>query len=194
MALALQREPHYTADEYLAREELAETRHEYLAGQIYAMAGGSYNHEVIGGNLFAALHQAVRTSSCLAFGSNMKIRIDAHDLYTYPDAMMPCGKPQFQKNRTDVIVNPRLLVEVLSKSTENYDRGKKFEFYRTLPSFQEYLLIDQQRVHLELFYRVGISQWDLTIIDEIDAELTLRSIGVTIPVRTLYERVDWLAT
>lgn len=194
MALALQREAHYTADEYLAREELAETRHEYLAGQIYAMAGGSYNHEVIGGNLFAALHQAVRTSSCLAFGSNMKIRIDAHDLYTYPDAMVLCGKPQFQKNRTDVIVNPRLLVEVLSKSTENYDRGKKFEFYRTLPSFQEYLLIDQQRVHLELFYRVGISQWDLTIIDEIDAELILRSIEVTIPIRRLYERVDWLAT
>lgn len=194
MALALQREPHYTADEYLAREELAETRHEYLAGQIYAMAGGSYNHEVIGGNLFAALHQAVRTSSGIAFGSNMKIRIDAHDLYTYPDAMVLCGKPQFQKNRTDVIVNPRLLVEVLSKSTENYDRGKKFEFYRTLPSFQEYLLIDQQRVHLELFYRVGISQWDLTIIDEIDAELILRSIGATIPVRRLYERVDWLAT
>lgn len=101
MALVLQREAHYTADEYLAREELAETRHEYLAGQIYAMAGGSYNHEVIGGNLFAALHQAVRTSSCLAFGSNMKIRIDAHDLYTYPDAMVLCGKPQFQKNRTD---------------------------------------------------------------------------------------------
>lgn len=194
MALALRRERLYTVDEYLALEEISDTKNEYYAGQIYAMAGGSYNHEMISGNVFAVLHNYARRNPCVAFGGNMKIRMDAHDLNSYPDAMLICGKPQFQQNRTDVIVNPRLVVEVLSKSTEDYDRGKKFEFYRSLSSFQEYLLIDQYRVYLELYHRVGIGRWDLTILEQIDAVLTLHTVNIEIPVRLLYEQVDWLAT
>ncbi|MCB0080797.1 MAG: Uma2 family endonuclease [Caldilineaceae bacterium] len=193
MALALQREPLYTVDEYFALEAESDERNEYHAGQIYAMAGGSFNHEVINGNIFAALHRSAHSKGCIAFGSNMKIRMDTHDLYSYPDAMLICGKPQFQPNRTDVIVNPRLIVEVLSKSTESYDRGKKFEFYRSLPSFQEYLLVDQHRVQLELYYRVGIGHWDLTIVDQIDAVITLRTMDLELPVRAIYEQVEWLA-
>lgn len=158
------------------------------------MAGGLYNHEVIGGNVFAAFHQYARVKPCVAFGSNMKIRMDAHDLISYPDAMLICGKPQFQPNRTDIVLNPRLIVEVLSKSTDSYDRAQKFEFYRSLPSFQEYLLIDQYRVYVERYYRVGIGHWDLTIIDKIDEVISLRAVDLQVSVRDIYEQVEWLAT
>lgn len=114
------------------------------------------------------------------------------EFYLYPDAMLICGAPKFEKNRTDAVLNPLLLVEVLSKSTENYDRGKKFEYYRSLPTFQEYLLIDQERVYVEHYQRLHIGRWHYGILTDLDETIKLQSINLTIPVRRLYEQVDWL--
>lgn len=192
MALALRREQIYTTEEYLALEAAADSKSEYYDGVIYAMAGGSFNHDMISGNSYAALHEFARGGPCLAFTSNMKLRVEAHNLYLYPDAMLLCGKPKFEKNRTDVLLNPALLVEVLSKSTEHYDRGKKFEYYRTLSTFQEYLLIDQERVYVEHYHRLHIGRWEYTILTDLDEVIKLQSINLEIPVRRLYEQVDWL--
>ena len=156
MALSVRRAKKYSAKAYLDLEETATHKSEFYDGVIYAMAGGSFNHDMISGNVYAALHEFARTGSCIAFTSNMKLRIEAHNLYLYPDAMLIFGAPKFEKNRTDAVLNPLLLVEVLSKSTENYDRGKKFEYYRSLPTFQEYLLIDQERVYVEHYQRLHI--------------------------------------
>lgn len=192
MALSVRREKTYTAKEYLAREETATEKSEFYNGVIYTMAGGSFNHDMISGNAYAALHAFARTGSCTAFTSNMKLKIEAHNLYHYPDAMLICGTPKFEKNRKDVVLNPLILVEVLSKSTESYDRGKKFEYYRSLPTFQEYLLIDQERVYVEHYYRLHIGHWEYTILTDLVEVVKLQSITLEIPVRHLYEQVDWL--
>jgi len=192
MALAVKREKRYTAKEYLALEEAADSKSEYHNGIIYTMAGGSFNHDMISGNVYAALHSFARSGSCLAFTSNMKLKIEAHNLYLYPDAMLIGGKPKFEKNRTDVVLNPIILVEVLSKSTESYDRGKKFEFYRTLATVQEYLLIDQERLYVEHYHKLHMGRWEYTIVLDFDETVKLQSIQLEIPIRLIYEQVDWL--
>lgn len=192
MALSVRREKTYTAKEYLALEETATEKSEFYNGVIYAMAGGSFNHDMISGNTYAALHAFARTGSCTAFTSNMKLKIEAHNLYHYPDAMLICGTPKFEKNRKDVVLNPLILVEVLSKSTESYDRGKKFEYYRSLPTFQEYLLIDQERVYVEHYHRLHIGRWEYAILTELAETIKLQSVILEIPVRLLYEQVDWI--
>lgn len=192
MAVAVRREKTYTAKEYLALEAAATERSEFYNGVIYTMAGGSFNHDMISGNVYAALHAFARTASCTAFTSNMKLKIKAHNLYHYPDAMLIYGTPKFEKNRKDVVLNPLILVEVLSKSTESYDRGKKFEYYRSLPTFQEYLLIDQERIYVEHYHRLHIGRWEYTILVDLTEAVKLQSIPLEIPVRHLYEQVDWL--
>ena len=192
MALALPREKRYSVEEYLMLEEAGDEKHEYHDGVIYAMAGGSFNHDMISGNLYAILHRFAGSSSCFAFTSNMKLKIEAYNLYTYPDAMLICGQPRFEANRTDVVINPLLLAEVLSKSTESYDRGKKFEIYRALPTFQEYLLIDQQRVYVEHYHRLHIGRWEYAILTEPTDVVKLHSIALEISVQDLYAQVDWL--
>lgn len=192
MALAVKRPKKYSVKAYLALEETATEKSEFYDGVIYAMAGGLFNHDMISGNVYAALHGFARTGSCIAFTSNMKLRIEAHNLYLYPDAMLICGAPKFEKNRTDVVLNPLLLVEVLSKSTEHYDRGKKFEYYRSLPTFQEYLLIDQERVYVEHYHRLHIGRWEYAILTNLAETIKLQSVTLEIPVHLLYEQVDWI--
>ncbi len=194
MAVSLRQEKLYTREEYLTLEESAAFKSEYYKGVIYAMAGGTYNHEMICGNVYSALRLAANAKSCIAFTSNMKLLIEAHGLYTYPDSMLICGKPKFEQGRTDTVLNPLVLVEVLSKSTRNYDHGQKFEFYQAIPTFQEYLLIDQDRIYVEHYHKVKDSTWVLTILREPEARLVLQSIDLEISVRQLYENVDWLAT
>ncbi|RIK39477.1 MAG: hypothetical protein DCC55_17965 [Chloroflexi bacterium] len=191
MAVARIRQQLYTPEEYLALEESAEHRSEYYQGQICAMAGGTFNHEVIAGNFYAALHRYALNGKCVAFTSNMRLLVERRGLYTYPDAMLVCGKPQFAPNRTDVILNPLILVEVLSKSTRAYDRGDKFEFYRSIPTFQDYVMVDQDRVFIEYYHKLGAQRWVLTEIDDPATVLTLQSIKLDIPVSQLYNQVDW---
>ncbi|RLT33974.1 MAG: Uma2 family endonuclease [Chloroflexi bacterium] len=180
-----------SSEEYLAQEETSTDRHEYLNGQIYMMAGGTHNHERIVGNVFAALHQYARRKKCTAYGSNMKILVKANGLYTYPDAMLVCGKIGFAAERKDIIINPLLIVEVLSDSTQSYDRGDKFALYRGIPIFTHYLLIHQDRPLVEYHRKTGAG-WLLTEVEGKDAALIVDPLELQLPFDELYEGVDWL--
>ena len=184
---------YFTSAEYLALEEAADYKSEYYRGEIFAMAGGSYNHNMIAGNLYAALNQFVASRSCFAFTSDMKLFVEQYDLYTYPDAMVICGQIHFAKNRTDTVTNPKILIEVLSKSTQDYDRGLKFEAYRSLKSCQDYILIDQERVHLEYYHKLPDNRWALTEFKTAEASLTIESLDFEIPISQIYHKVDWFS-
>ena len=179
-------------EEYLRQEEVATDKHEYFNGEVFAMAGGTHNHEMISGNVFAALHQYARRKKCTAYGANMKILVQKNELYAYPDAKLLCGKLEFVADRKDIITNPLLIVEVLSDSTQSYDRGDKFALYRGLPSFAHYLLIHQERPLIEYSQKTP-QGWLLTEVEGLDAVLNLKSLGLEIPLAELYEGVDWLS-
>jgi Uma2 family endonuclease len=189
--VSARQEPFYTEEEYLDLEEKATTRSEYYRGKIYALAGGSLNHNRIVGNMVIALGNHLRGSSCEILTSDMRVRVEAHQLYTYPDAAVVCGKARFAPRRSDTITNPTLIIEVLSPSTQDYDRGQKFEFYRSLPSLRDYLLIHQDSAHVEYFHKEAENRWVLTELKGVDASLTLRSIELTLPLAQIYERVEW---
>lgn len=180
----------FSAAEYLALEEEAEYRSEYYQGEIFAMSGGTANHNRIALNIAAGLSSALRGKPCEAFINDMRLQVTRRQLYTYPDVMVVCGGGEFVHGRTDTITNPVLIVEVLSPSTEAYDRGKKFEFYRSIEGFQEYILVDQQRMHIERYRPLGLGRWELTTLDATDEVLSLTSVGVDLTLASIYERVD----
>lgn len=156
MAIAPRPRTLFSVDEYLAMEETAEHRSEFHQSKILAMAINSVDHNRILGNLAFSLHKSLRDGPCEVFISAMRLLVKARDLYTYPDLMVICDGLEFAHGRSDIITNPVLIVEVLSPSTESYERDKKFEFYRTIEGFQEYVLVDQQRRHVERFRPLGV--------------------------------------
>ncbi len=180
-----------TVQEYLALEEDAEYKSEYYHGEIFAMAGGSINHNQIVMNIGTQLNQAYPHHKCRAFATELKLWIEEIDLFTYPDLMIICDKPQFYPGRTDIILNPLIIIEVLSKSTEAYDRGKKFQFYRSIPSFQEYILIDQSSIHIDQFYINSQDKWMLTDYNDIKDTLKFSKIDFEIPLEKIYHLIDF---
>ncbi|MCF4967273.1 hypothetical protein CV014_09205 [Nostoc sp. CMAA1605] len=138
----------YTPEEYLALEEVAEYKSEYIDGQIIPMAGGTVNHNRIAGNFYAVLNFAFRQQNYEVFNSDMRLWIPEKRIYTYPDVMIVVGEPEFFPNRQDMILNPQVIVEVLSESTKGYDHEDKFQAYRTISTFQEYLLVDQTQIYV----------------------------------------------
>ena len=179
-------------EEYLAQEEQATERHEYLNGEIFPMAGGTHNHEVICLNIASALQQHGRGHKCTAYGSNMKIQVKSNGLFTYPDAMLVCGQIEFAPERRDVVTNPVLITEVLSDSTQSYDRGDNFALYRGLPSFAHYILIHQNQPLVEYHHKTS-GGWLLTEIAGMDATLCVQELAFEMPFRELYADVDWLS-
>lgn len=180
-------------EEYLQQEETATDRHEYFKGEIFMMAGGTHNHEVICGNMFAALHQHARRKGCTAYGSNMKILVKANGLYTYPDAMLVCGQIEFAAERKDIVTNPLVIVEVLSATTQSYDRGDKFALYRGIPAFAHYVLMHQDQSHIE-YHQKTSRGWLLTELTGLDAIFTLAGLDFDLPLVELYIGVDWLSS
>ena len=148
-----------TPEEYLEIEEKANYKSEYYNGETFALAGASINHNRIAGNLYANLNIALRGKSCEAFMADMRLWIKKEDLFTYPDVMVICGEPKFYQERKDTIVNPILIIEVLSDSTEIYDKGQKFVFYRSIPTLQDYIVIDQKRVQIEHHHKINDFEW-----------------------------------
>lgn len=142
-----------TPEEYLERERQAETKSEYLREKVFVMAGGSSNHALLTVNLASELRKQLRKRPCRVFSSDLRLCVNESGLYTYRDVMVICGDLAFADNRQDTITNPLLLVEVLSDSTKNYDRGQKFQYYRSLPSLTEYLTVAQDEVHVEQWTR-----------------------------------------
>ncbi|AFY42238.1 Uma2 family endonuclease [Nostoc sp. PCC 7107] len=182
---------YYTPEEYLQLEEAAEYKSEYIDGQIIPMAGGTVNHAQILLNLGSALNFAFRQQNYEVFVSDVRLWIAQKRIYTYPDVMIIAGEPEFFNNRQDIITNPQIIVEVLSKSTRNYDYEDKFAAYRTIPTFQEYLLIDQYRVHLEQFSKIGKKQWNLREYDEEDNAIAFASVPLEISLQDLYNKVNF---
>jgi Uma2 family endonuclease len=180
--------PRLSVEEYLALERRAETKSEYLNGETFAMAGASREHNLATTNVISSLHSQLRGRSCEVYTSDMRIRVPATELFTYADVVVACGEPQFDDAELDTLLNPVLIVEVLSGSTEDYDRGTKFAHYRTIPSFSEYVLIAQDRVHVEHFVRQA-EGWLLTETDDLGQTVELPSIGCRLALADVYERV-----
>lgn len=178
----------YTPDEYLALERNAEFRSEYLDGRIVAMTGATAPHNIITGNVHAELRQRFRGRSCRAFIGDMRVQIGGGRQFVYPDVAAVCGEPRFMDGTLDTLMNPALIVEVLSSTTEAYDRGEKFQHYRAIESLQEYVLIAQDRVLVERFVRGG-EFWTLSTLGDLDHALELTSVKCTLPLREIYENV-----
>lgn len=182
---------YYTPEEYLALEEEAEYRSEYYQGEIFAMSGSSANHNRIAGNVYTAMISAFGGGPCEAFITDMRLLVKKNGLYTYPDVMVVCGGLEFAEGRDDTLTNPAVIVEVLSKSTEGYDRGAKFELYRALDSLQDYVLIDQHKIHVENFHKLEDGRWILQEYNRIEDMLVIESIDFEIPLQQIYQRVAW---
>ncbi|AUB85090.1 Uma2 family endonuclease [Candidatus Thiodictyon syntrophicum] len=187
--MSLQARPHVTAQEYLAWERRQETRHEYVDGEIYAMTGASREHNLVCGNTFAALHAQLRATPCEVYNNDMRVKVSETGIYTYPDIVIACADPQFEDAEVDTLLNPTLIIEVLSDSTEHYDRGTKFQHYRTLASLQDYLLVAQTESRVEHYVREAGSRWLLTEYRGLDDKLELVSVGCRLLLREMYERV-----
>ena len=183
----------YTIEEYLAMEAQAQEKHEYYNGKVVRMSGGIDLHNEIAANIIAALKAVLKKKkeAYKLYTSDMKIQIEAFQHFVYPDAVVICKRPQFYKDRRDVIINPLLIVEVLSPTTEEYDRGMKFYKYRTLSSFHEYLLLRQDAVAATTFYREAEDLWRTSDIQGMSAHIHLRSIDADISLLEVYDGVDF---
>ncbi|MCC6731144.1 MAG: Uma2 family endonuclease [Chthonomonadales bacterium] len=187
--MAVERAPILTPEEYLAREREARTKSEYLAGQVYAMAGASRLHNLVAVNVTTALALALRGRPCEVYAADMRVRVEATGLYTYPDIAVACDEPTFADASQDTLTNPVVIVEVLSDSTEGYDRGRKFLHYQMLESLAEYVLVSQAGARVEVFRRRGTT-WLYERADGRDASVRLEALEVTLRLADVYERVE----
>lgn len=184
----------YTPEEYLELEVASETRNEYRNGAIISMTGGTPDHNDIASNLVVALKLALRSKPYRVFITDQRLWIGDRNLYTYPDVMVVEKPLQFKEGRTDTLVNPCFIAEVLSKSTQDYDRGEKFVAYRTINNFQEYLLIDQYRIHVEHYVKTATNQWLLSEYDDPNVTLSFSVFEFQIQIADLYENIEFLAS
>ena len=182
---------YYTPEEYLALEEVAEFKSEYYQGEIFTMAGASSIHNRVVTNLLSEMHVALKNTKCQVFMSDMRIWVASKELFTYPDILVVCNKLEYYAERNDTITNPLVIIEVLSESTQNYDRGEKFVFYRSIPTFQEYILIDQYSVHIEQFYIGSEGNWVLKEYDDPNDVFKFTKIDFQIPLRDIYSLVEF---
>ena len=174
--------------EYLAFERAAEQRHEYADGEIFAMSGGTWEHSLIASNILGELRSALLDRQCAAHGLDMRIHIPSTGRYTYADALVVCDQPMFTDEARDTLINPMMIVEVLSDSTEKYDRGDKFEQYQTIASLQDYVLVSQKKVRVEHFHRQADGTWVLRVSGPGD-RVVLESVGCELAVDRAYLKV-----
>lgn len=174
-----------TEEQYLEIERLAETKSEFHDGQMFAMAGASPNHALVTASMITLLHRQM-PPGWRTFSSDLRIKASSAGLYTYPDCCVICGDPHFSGDQKDVVINPLLIVEVLSPSTEGYDRGKKFELYRTIESFREYLIVHQERRHVEHYSKQDDGSWVLREHSGVDASFTITRLNAVISLAELY--------
>lgn len=182
----------YTPEEYLELERAALTKSEYYAGEIFAMAGASPMHNLIVMNVGAGLVPRLRGTPCATLASDMKVKCGPSGLFSYPDVTVVCGEMRFHDEVKDMLTNPTVLVEVLSPTTEAYDRGAKFAQYRRLESFREYILVSQTEARVEVFTRGDDQRWMFTEAVGLDAVCPLPSLNISLPLAEVYERVVFL--
>ncbi|MBI4545812.1 MAG: Uma2 family endonuclease [Gemmatimonadetes bacterium] len=189
MPVSTQPRPRMMPAEYLEAERRAEYKSEYYAGEVFAMTGASRQHNLIVTNLIVSLGTQLRESPCQVYPSDMRVKVQSTGLYTYPDVAVVCGDPEFEDEQVDTLLNPTALIEVLSPSTEAYDRGRKAEHYRGLESLQVYLLVAQDEPRVERYLRQGPREWLLTEFRGLSETVELSSVGCTLPLSQVYEKV-----
>jgi len=182
---------YYTSEEYLELEVNSVERHEYINGTIVTMAGGTPNHNTIALNLSAILNFSLKRQPYQVFITDQRLWIPKKNIYTYPDIMVVDGELQLQAGRKDTITNPRLIAEVLSNSTKSYDKDDKFAAYRTIPTFQEYILIDQYKIHIEQYFKIDKKRWTFIEYDDLNEMISLNSLNLEIAIADIYDKVSF---
>ena len=181
--------PRLSVDEYLALDRAGEVRYEFLNGEIFAMGGASWNHGLVNGNLAALLRERLKGRGCFVQSSDLRVQVAATGLYAYPDLTVLCGPPQFADQAFDTLLNPRVIVEILSASTAAYDRTVKFAHYRKLESLQDYLLVAQDEMKVERYSRRSPHHWEYWESLGVDDEVEIPSLAVRFPLSEIYDGV-----
>ena len=190
--MSAQPQPRLTPEQYLEIERAAQdVRSEYYNGRMYAMSGGTHPHAIVIGNLARELGIALKKGPCVVTTSDMRVRVNKTGLYTYPDIVVVCDAPQYGDGRHDTVLNPALIVEVLSPFTEGYDRGFKFAQYRALESLREYALVSPSEPRVEIFRRQPSGDWLLSESAGIDAVCRFDSVGCTVAMKDVYDKVTF---
>lgn len=179
-----------TPEEYLDIERNAECKSEYYNGEIFALAGASYVHNRITRNISKALGLQLKGTKCEEFQSDLKIKEKISGLFTYPDIVVICGEPEFYDEEKDVVVNPTVIMEVLSKSTETYDRGFKFELYRRINTLKDYFMVSQDKISIEYYSRNDDDSWILKEFKDLNQNIEMKSIGCILELKDVYYKVD----
>ncbi|MFM6758188.1 MAG: Uma2 family endonuclease [Microcystis panniformis] len=182
---------YYTPEEYLALEETSEDKNEYRQGEIIPMVGATTNHNQIAGNFYRRFPLNINNQDYYTYMETVRLWLSDYSIYTYPDVMVIKGQPLYQGNSQSNVINPLIIVEVLSNSTQAYDRGDKFKFYRSLPTFQEYILIEQSSYSVERYYKQKDDQWLIDFVTGENAVLQLVSVDWQISWQDLYQRVNF---
>ena len=182
---------YYTPEEYLALEETSEDKNEYRQGEIIPMVGATTNHNQIAGNFYRRFPLTINNQDYYTYMETVRLWLSDYSIYTYPDVMVTKGQPLYQGNSQSNVINPLIIVEVLSNSTQAYDRGDKFKFYRSLPTFQEYILIEQSSYSVERYYKQKDDQWLIDFVTGENAVLQLVSVDWQISFQDLYQRVNF---
>jgi len=180
-----------TPEEYLEIERKAEYKSEYFNGEIYAMSGAKRNHNKAATNVSGLIWQHLKGKDCESYSNDMRVFVPKTGLYTYPDVVVVCGEPKFQDNVFDTLLNPTLLIEVLSETTESYDRGKKFQHYRSIESLQEYVLVSQDEARIEKYVKRGDGFWLLSEAVGLDSEIEFASIECRISLAEFFDKIDF---
>ncbi|MBK8521377.1 MAG: Uma2 family endonuclease [Ferruginibacter sp.] len=176
---------------YLETEREALEKHEYYQGEIFAMSGASARHNRIFTNLFIDIGIKLKGKGCLPYGSDLRIHIPKNTLYTYPDISIICGEMEFTDDKLDTVTNPSVIIELLSNSTRNYDKGEKFTLYRDITSLQEYILIDTEKIHVEKHIRNADNSWQLTDFKSIENSFTISTIQLSFLLEDIYEGISF---
>ena len=189
---ALPKRQYISEEDYLTMEEVSPVKHEYFDGEIFQMAGASDEHNTISLNIAAELHQQLKKRPCKVYQNDMRLYVEKEGIYTYPDVMVVCGKPEIKRYKNlDNILNPVLIVEVLSPSTADYDKGAKFEQYRTIESFNEYLLVSQDAKQITRYTKQTNGSWILMDFIGDRTEIELASIECSLTMEDIYDKVDF---
>ena len=182
---------YYSPEEYLALEEVADYKSEYIDGEIYPMTGGTTNHNQIALNFSTELNFAFKKLDYRVYMGDVRLWIPKRRIYTYPDIMVVVGEPEYYNDRADTITNPKMIVEVLSKSTQGYDKSEKFDYYRSISTVEEYILIHQNKLYVEQFYQTGKKRWSFREYDTEDEAVALNSVPFQISLTDVYNKVKF---
>lgn len=188
--MSLQAKVYYTPEEYLASERVADYKSEYYGGEVFAVTGASRKHNLLTINIATSLNGQLRNRPCEVYASDMRVKVSPTGLYTYPDVVVVCGEAQFEDAHVDTLLNPTLIVEVLSKSTTSYDRGEKFAHYRKLASLAEYLVVAQDKHHVEHYAKQPDGRWLLSETDDVRETIALTSINCELVLADVYNKVE----